>query len=102
MEKEKVIFRREYNPYRKEWSFLAVFPDETDWRGLISCVPFYFIDEWDGTQTTIFECSCDMDRPYYYNKTRIIHKKDAVVDKLLSAIEKRYNQQFRVVEKIMY
>lgn len=98
MDKEKVIFRREYDPYRKEWTFLAVFPEEEANRGRIAAVPFWF----DGHNIAWFEPFCEVDRMYYLNRTRIIHKKEAIVEKLLSAIENRYDQQFRVVEKIKH
>ena len=98
MEKEKVIFRREYNRYRKEWQFVAVFPETESNPGRISSVSFWF----DIGGVAWFEPFCEIDRNYYLNKTRIIHKKDLIVEKLLSAIENYYDQQFKVVEKIMY
>ena len=97
MEKEKVIFRREYNPYMKQWQYLACFPEEQANPGRIAAVSFYF----DGHNKAHFEPFCEIDRLYYL-KTRIIHKKDTVISEVLSAIENYYDQKFRVMEKINY
>ena len=45
--KEKVIFRREYDPYQKTWNYLACFPDDAKetWWSYIGCIPFYLKDE---------------------------------------------------------
>ena len=98
---EKVIFRREYDQYRKEWSYLAVFPEEIDWRGYITALPFRFVEEWNGTKTAIFEAFCDVSRGFYYQNTKIVHKTDPIVPDLLSAITRYCSAAFRVCEKIM-
>ncbi len=98
---EKVIFRREYDQYRKAWSYLAVFPEDPANPGNICAVPFHFVKELNDTMTAIFEPFCEVCWDYYYRCTKIIHKTDPVIPDLLSAISRRYNTAFRVCEKIM-
>lgn len=98
---EKVIFRREYDQYRKEWSYLAIFPEDPANPGRYAGIPFHFIKEWNGKLTAIFEASCEVSWDYYYKCTKIIHKNDPVIPDLLSAISRFYNTAFRVCEKIM-
>lgn len=97
MEKEKVIFRKEYDNYMKIWKYLAVFPEERGLFGRICAVPFYF----DGYWKAWFEPFCEMDCCYYYKSTKIIHKNDAIIPILLSALKERYEEEYRVMEKIM-
>ncbi len=36
---ERVVFRKEYDPYREDYSFLAIFPDDETRPGFLACVP---------------------------------------------------------------
>ena len=92
---ERVIFRREYNPYTKEWGFLAAFPDDECNRGMIAVEPFGFNREGNA----VFEPYTEVSLSYYYGK-KIVRRKDPVIGKLRKAIEGRYNTTFRVCEKI--
>ena len=91
---ERVIFRKEYNPYTKKWGYLACFPDDEANRGRIAATPFHFVDG-----LAVFEPYSELDFGYYYKK-KIIHKEDALIGKLLDAIESYYNCKFSVCEKI--
>lgn len=95
MSKEKVIFRHEYNPYTKEWGYLAIFPEEKASLGRVAALPFCFNDE-----RIVFEPYTEIDTNYMYSK-KIVHKNDPVVPLLKSNIEKYYGTEFEVVEKIM-
>lgn len=53
MEKTKVIFRKEYNPYIKSWECIAIFPEFEANYGRMQC---YTSEGWT-------ECSMD----YYHN-----------------------------------
>ena len=105
MTSEKVIFRREYDPYRKQDSFLAVYPDDPANPGCYAALPFYFCTDWTGNQYTIFEAHCEVSQGYYYNNTKIVHKRDPIIPDLLSAIS-RYEvhpkMDFKVCEKITW
>ena len=101
MEKEKVIFRREYNPYTKEHGFLAVFPETVDRLRRVTVLPFCFRKDFTGKEYPVFECHNDADIDYLY-KRKIVHKNDKIIPVLLSAIEKFYGQQFCVAERIMH
>ena len=93
--KEKVIFRREYNQYLGEMTYLAVFPQCPANCGHYSAVPFYFNGE-----SVCFEPFCEVSWDYYYKDTWIVHKNDSIIEKLLSAIENRYGEEYQVAEKI--
>ena len=103
--KEKVIFRREYDPYMKMWKYLACFPDDPpeSYGCYINGISFYLKDENDPTSW--------VREPYtgicyrYYSKTKIIHKNDPVVPTLVAALElmnlQEDNEGFVVVEKVI-
>lgn len=93
---ERVIFRKEKYPYDKETPhYLAVFPDDQANPGRVCCTPFYFTV--DGT--AIFEPYTEADMGYYY-QTNLVHRFDAETPKLLDAIQKYYNQQFQIMQKL--
>lgn len=92
---ERVIFRREYNPYTKEWGFLAAFPDDECNMGMIACTPFGF--NRDGRP--YFEPYTEVSLSYYYGK-KIVHRRDQTIGRLRKAIEDYYKTTFRVCEKI--
>lgn len=91
---ERVIFRREYDPYMKEWGFLAAFPDDDAGRGLIAAVPFKIKEG-----KAVFENYGEIALPYYYSK-KIVHRKDPMMGKLRKAVEDYYGTKFRVCEKV--
>lgn len=92
---ERVIFRREYDPYMKEWGYLAAFPDDDAGRGRIACSPFKLRE--DGA---VFEPYTEVSFSYYYGK-KIVHRKDPMMGKLRKAVEDYYGTKFRVCEKVM-
>ena len=92
---ERVIFKREYNPYTQEWGFLAAFPDDECNRGMIAVEPFGF--NRDGK--AFFEPYTEVSLSYYYGK-KVVRRKDKEISKLREAIEKYYGTTFRVCEKI--
>ena len=55
MEKTKVLFRKEYNPYKKQWEVIAVFPEFDAHYGKMQC---YTSEGWT-------HCSFD-----YYKDTK--------------------------------
>ena len=101
MEKMKVIFRREYDKYRKAWGYLAAFPEASANPGTILCLPFHFLE--DGT--TIFEPHTEVDYGYYY-KTKLVHAKTDEAEKCRAANAVYYISlpdegiELQVVEKI--
>ena len=101
MEKMKVIIRREYNPYRKEWGYLAAFPEASAYPGRILCLPFYF----QNNHTAIFEAHEDVDMSYFYRK-KLVHAKTDEAEECRVAISAYYNSMpgeiisLQVVEKI--
>ena len=93
---ERVIFRKQYNPYTKEWGFLAAFPDDDCSVGMISGVSFTF----DRDGKAVFEPYTDYSLPYYYAK-KIVRRKDPMMGKLRKAVEDYYGTKFRVCEKVI-
>ena len=92
---ERVIFRTVKNPYINTQGYLACFPDDPANPGRIGCVSFYFLND-----TAIFESYSEADMGYYYEQTRIVHKGTDTAKKLLQAIERYYDSEFKVVEKM--
>ena len=105
--KEKVIFRREYDPYQKAWNYFACFPDDEKetWWSYVGCIPFYLKDEnnpdsWVKEPYTSVSCN-------YYYKTKIIHKSDPIVPTLIAALDSMWLHRdcdydgWKVVEKII-
>lgn len=95
MEKEKVIFREEYNPYLKQIGYLAIFPEIEASLGRVFALPFYYING-----EPRFEPHTEIDYGYMLRK-KIVHKKDVRVPRLLRDIEKYEETEFNVIEKIM-
>lgn len=93
---ERVIFRTEYDPYRKGRNFLAVFPDDPAHPGRVCCIPFYF----SGADYAVFDSYCEMDLGYYYSKTRIVHKNTPEAARCLEYIRARYGGEYRIMEKM--
>lgn len=100
---ERVIFRKEKNPYAKDTPYyLAVFPDDEANPGRVCCLPFFF----DGHGKAVFEPYGEIDIGYYY-ETRLVHRFDAETPKLLKALTEYYSGkdgpvQFRVMQKLTH
>ena len=119
---ERVIFRKEKNPYAQsikcanrkrlepneetlatpEYIYLAIFPDDPANPGKVAYVPFFF----DGHGTAWFESYGEADWFYVVEKTRIIHKSNPLAEKLLQAVTEYYSTEvpakFRIVEKLTH
>lgn len=98
---EKIIFRTERNRYIDGVSFLAIYPECSACPGHYAARPFHFETDWRGNEKAVFESFCEVSRDYYYRNTRIVHKKDSVVKKLLSAIQQFDNCNYLVCERNM-
>lgn len=96
---ERVIFRIEKSPYDSHEHYLAVFPDTPANAGRYACVSFYFGSDSRGDYA-IFEPFCECDTWYYY-RTKRVPKNTPVAERCLKAIETRYGESYRVMEKIM-
>lgn len=95
MSKEKVIFRKEKNPYTGRTQYLAVFPEDPANPCGVAAVAF---DSNDGH--VWFEPFCEIVLDYYYKHTKLIHKNTEEAQKCLDVLQKYYNTEFQVVEKI--
>ena len=105
--KERVIFRRERDPYTKKWNYIACFPDDPAYVywSFIGGIPFYLKDENDPT-SWVREPYASMAYGYYI-KTKIIHKNDPIIPVLVAALESMELQDdpdcnycgYQVVEK---
>ena len=114
---ERVIFRKEHNPYvqsirctnqkrgesleetlcNPEYNYLALFPDDKANPGRVACIPFFF----DGYGTAHFEPYCEADWAYILDKTRIVHKRDAIAETLLKTVSEYYETTFQMMERNM-
>lgn len=95
-EKEKVIFRREYDPYMKRWGYIAGFPNDTVLTGRIGCIPFKIYE--DGK--AVFEPYTEVDK-FYFLKKKLVHKGTEEAEACVKALEKMYNGNYFVAEKII-
>lgn len=96
MNKERIIIRREFNPYRKKWGYLVGFPEQEANRGKICVVGCYF----DSFGTFVHEGMCEADK-FYFLKRKLVHKDTADANAVKGWIEEIYNEEFEVVEKIV-
>lgn len=95
MEKERVIFREEYDPYRKQICYLAIFPDDEAYPGRVAVIPFGYVQG-----DVFFEPYTEIDYGYMLRK-KIVHKNDSRIPRLKRDIGKRYDIELEVIEKIM-
>lgn len=94
MKKERVIFRREYDPYWKRWGYLAVFPDDEANPGRIGVIGFKLID--DGS--VIFEAYQEASIEYVMNR-KLVHKDTDEAKACLTALMWYYGREFQVCER---
>ena len=94
--RERVIFRRDYDPYMKIEKYLACFPDDEANIGNIAYVPIYFNGK---DERPCHDVYAEMPLDYYYKK-KIIYKTDPIVNKLVDALKYFYEGEYKVVEKI--
>ena len=94
---EPVIFRKEYDPYRKDWGYLAIFPEDEANFGRMACVSFHkdLYDRWS------FEPFTEVDT-FYLLRQKIVHKNDPIVPELVSALKGMYGGEYRVMERVQY
>lgn len=93
--KEKVIFRREYDPYMEMEKYLAIFPDDPASPGRVVCVPIYQTAyQW------YKDCVDEADLSYIY-KCKIVHKREDITSYLVDALKEFYGGEYEVCEKIM-
>lgn len=101
MENMKVIIRREYDPFWKEWGYIAAFPEVSANPGRISCLPFRL----NADDSATFYAHEEVDLDYYYHR-KIVHAKTEEAEKCRAVIERYYNSMpgekihLRLVEKI--
>ena len=95
---ERVIFRIEKCHWDTDVHYMAVFPDTPANAGRYACVSFYFGDDEKGDYA-VFEPFCECDR-WYYLKTKRIPKNTELSARCLKAIEAKYGESFKVMEKI--
>lgn len=92
---ERVVFRRDYDPYMKMEKYLAVFPDDPHDIGYLAFVAFYFNGD-----RAVFEPYGEMCLDYYYGKTKRVRRQSDEALRCLQAIEKYFGYQFKVREKL--
>lgn len=94
--KEKVIFRREYDPYMKTWGYLAGFPNDEANKGRIAVFDFKIFENG----TVQGGCHDEADKNYF-TKLKLVHKGTDEADMCLNALKKLHSDEdFYVAEKI--
>ena len=97
MEKaERIVLRLEYDPYMEMEKIMVCYPEEEALFGRLCCQAMWF----DGNGTAWFEACDECDIEYYW-KTKPLKDK-VLADKCKNALEARYEQKFRVMQKIMW
>lgn len=92
---ERVIFRTERDPYTKDTNYIAVFPDDKAKPGRYAFVAFKLNESG-----AVFEPYDELDSRYYYANTKIVHKSDEIIPRLLCALSMYYHTEFEPVERI--
>lgn len=92
---ERVVFRKDYDPYMKIEKYVAVFPDDPHNAGTLPFVALYFNGD-----RPVFEPYGEMCLDYYYKKTKCIYKQSDDALRCLRAVEWYYDSQFEVREKL--
>lgn len=101
-ETEKVIIRREYDPFLKSWGFLVGYPEEEANPGRIAAQHIDLVNKSANDFGRVrFEPVGEVDINYFLNK-KIVHKNDPDVERVKKELEKHYGWDFQVVEKINY
>lgn len=96
-EKQKVIFRTEYDKYTKQWGYLAIFPDDEANPGYVGAVPFHISKD---NRSVIFEPYTEISLDYMYSK-KLVNKSDSAIPILKRILEEKFGEEFIVVYKIM-
>lgn len=94
--KERVIFRKEFDRKINKERYYAIFPDEPANLGKVCYITFYYCEDM-----VFFEPFGEMSLEYYW-KTKVIHKSDPIIKKLYQAVRNYYQDDFQVMEKLMY
>ena len=97
MNKEKVIIRREYDPYMKLWKYLCIFPESYEGNGTYGCVSLWKNEygQWVHEPYTSGAVS-------YFYKCKLIHKNNPEIEEVLKGLKFFYDEEYQVVEKIMH
>ena len=96
MSKERIIIRREYDEYRRKWGYLVGFPEQKAIRGRICVVGCYFDSFGQFVNESMSEANKD-----YFLRRKLVHKDTADANTVKGWLEKIYNEEFEVVEKIV-
>jgi len=95
----KIIVRREYNKYTKEWEYIVGFPETTALRGRI-------MTQNITADFNTFQGHCEADLDYFLRR-KIVHAKTDEAKKVAEALTKFYaydgeNTVFVAVDRIKY
>lgn len=93
--RERVVFRREYDPYAKAYRYLAVFPDDATRSGIYMAVSI-----WKSDGRPWRSKAREIPWSYYYNMTETVHKDDPIVDELVEILKYFYDGEYDVKERI--
>lgn len=93
---ENVVFRKEKRKINGYVSYLALFYDDAASPGFVACLPFHFVE-----LDTIFESHSEASFGYIYGDTRIVHKNDTMIPKLVNAVERYRKTKLCVREKMV-
>ena len=94
--REKVVIRKEYDPYMKIWKYLCIFPEYYEGYGMYGCVAVW------KTSDGIWMHDCYGAGPIeYFYKCKIIHKNSPEAIEIVTALKKFYGDDYKVVEKII-
>ncbi len=94
--KERVVFRKDKDPYMNIEKILAVFPDDDRRIGTVAYVPFYF----DGYGRAVFEPYGEMALSYYYHKTSPVKKTSPEIGMFKYALKEQFGTDFDVRERL--
>ena len=92
--RERVIFRRNYDKYTKIWKCTCIFPDDKLEPGRMA-----YVYIWKEGDYWLNDCYDEADR-LIIDKHKITHKGDPIVAELIETLKEFYGSEYKVVEKI--
>lgn len=95
--REKVIIRREYDPYMKIWKYLCIFPELYEGNGLWGCVSI-----WKDSHGYWWHEPYTAGAVSYFYKCRIVHKNTPEAAEVVNGLKELYGDEYVVIEKMKY
>lgn len=99
---ERVIIRREFDPYMRVWGYLAFYPDSKANPGCIQCQRVYKVSsDCNGNDFRNWRVGCldEVSLDYFY-KRKIVKARSSYANKVIAILKRKYwDSDFKAYEK---